>query len=59
MNLIRDRALVMYFQPFATVKLERMAAAFGLPIERLEKLTVTLIRNGSIKGRIDSKNKVR
>ena len=48
----------MYFQPFATVKLERMAAAFGMPIDKLEQLTVNLIRSGKIQGRIDSKNKV-
>lgn len=48
----------MYFQPFATVKLERMAAAFGMPIDKLESLAVHLIRSGKIQGRVDSKNKV-
>lgn len=35
-----------------------MAAAFGLPIEELEKLIVGLIQSGNVKGRVDSRNKV-
>ncbi|KAI5121928.1 hypothetical protein M0805_000257 [Coniferiporia weirii] len=57
-NLIRDRALVLYFQPFATVKLQKMGAAFGLETEELERLIVGLIQSGDIKGRVDSRNKV-
>ncbi|THH02120.1 hypothetical protein EW145_g6799 [Phellinidium pouzarii] len=57
-NLIRDRALVLYFRPFATVKLEKMGAAFGLTVEELERLVVGLIQSNSIKGRVDSRNKI-
>ena len=49
---------MLYFQPFATVKLSRMSAAFGLSVEELEKILVTLIQEGTIKARIDSLNKV-
>ncbi|KAH8112809.1 26S proteasome subunit RPN7-domain-containing protein [Phellopilus nigrolimitatus] len=57
-NLIRDRALVLYFQPFATVKLQKMAAAFGLEVKEIEMLVVGLIQSGNIKGRVDSRNKI-
>ncbi|KAL5478528.1 hypothetical protein ACEPAI_2712 [Sanghuangporus weigelae] len=57
-NLIRDRALVLYFQPFASVKLHKMATAFGLPLDELEKHVVALIQNGNINGRVDSRNKI-
>ena len=57
-NLIRDRALALYFKPFASIKLERMAFAFGLDLEELERLVIGLIKCGEIQGRIDSRNKV-
>ncbi|EJD01854.1 uncharacterized protein FOMMEDRAFT_87024 [Fomitiporia mediterranea MF3/22] len=57
-NLIRDRALVLYFQPFASVKLQKMSVAFGIPVDELEKLVVGLIQSGNIKGRVDSRNKI-
>ncbi|KAH7107066.1 PCI-domain-containing protein [Auriculariales sp. MPI-PUGE-AT-0066] len=55
---IRDRAIVLYFQPFASIRLDRMALAFGLPADDLEKLVVKLIQAGKIKGRVDSQNKI-
>jgi len=55
---IRDRAIVLYFQPFASIRLDRMALAFGLPADELEKLVVKLIQAGKIKGRVDSQNKI-
>ncbi|KAF7439841.1 hypothetical protein PC9H_000178 [Pleurotus ostreatus] len=57
-NLIRDWAVVLYFQPFATIKLERMSAAFGWTVEEVERHVVALIQSGDIKGRVDSRNKV-
>jgi len=57
-KLIRNRALVLYFQPFASIKLPRMAAAFGLGVDELEKLVISLIQSGDIKGRVDSQNKI-
>ena len=58
-SMIRDRALVLYFQPFASIELPKMAAAFGLTLEEVEKLVVGLIQSGHIRGRIDSRRKVR
>lgn len=55
---IRSRALVLYFQPFATIRLERMSNAFGWNIEETEKQVVSLIQRGDIHGRVDSQNKI-
>ncbi|KZV95984.1 PCI-domain-containing protein [Exidia glandulosa HHB12029] len=57
-TMIRDRAIVLYFQPFASIRLDRMALAFGLPADQLEKMVVALIQAGQIKGRVDSQNKI-
>jgi COP9 signalosome complex subunit 1 len=50
--------VVLYFQPFATIRLERMSAAFGWSVEDTEKEVVTLIQRGDILGRVDSQNKI-
>lgn len=57
-NLIRDRALVLYFRPFASIKLQRMSAAFGLTPDEMERTVVMLIQSGGIKGRVDRRNGV-
>ena len=57
-KLIKDKALVLYFGPFASIRLDSLAEAFGLTPEETEKNVVTLIQDGSIKGRVDSHNKV-
>ena len=57
-NLIRSRALVMYFQPFASVKMENLSTAFGWSMEYLEQQIVSLIQAGEIQARIDKQNKV-
>lgn len=51
--------MVLYFQPFATIKLDRMSTAFGWTIEEVEYHVVNLIQSGNIQGRVDSQNKVR
>ncbi|KAH9162359.1 26S proteasome subunit RPN7-domain-containing protein [Lactarius sanguifluus] len=56
--LIRARAVVLYFQPFATIRLERMSAAFGWTVEDTEREVVALIQRGDILGRVDSQNKI-
>lgn len=56
--LIRSRAVVLYFQPFATIRLERMSAAFGWTVEYTEREVVALIQRGEILGRVDSQNKI-
>jgi COP9 signalosome complex subunit 1 len=55
---IKNNALVLYFKPFASVRLESLAQAFGLPLDETERNIVALIQDGSIKGRVDSHNKV-
>ena len=57
-NLIRSRALVLYFQPFASIKLDRMSVAFGWSPTELEEQVVSLIQSGEIKARVDRQNKV-
>ena len=57
--MIKNRALVLYFQPFASIKMERMSAAFGWTVEQLEEQVVTLIQAGEIRARVDKQNKVR
>ena len=57
-DLIRSRALVLYFQPFSSIKLERMANAFGWTVQQVEEQVVNLIQAGEIRGRVDSQNKV-
>lgn len=58
-TLIRNRALVLYFQPFASIKMERMSTAFGWTVEQLEEQVLPLIQSGDIKARVDKQNKVR
>jgi hypothetical protein len=58
-NLIRNWAVVLYFQPFATIRLDRMSTAFGWTVEEVEEQVVGLIQSGEIQGRVDSQNKVR
>ena len=57
-DLIKSRALVLYFQPFSSIKLERMATAFGWTVQQVEMQVVNLIQAGEIRGRVDSQNKV-
>ncbi|KAF8899911.1 26S proteasome subunit RPN7-domain-containing protein [Gymnopilus junonius] len=57
-SLIRNSAVVMYFQPFASIKLDRMSAAFGWTMEEVEYHVVNLIQAGDIQGRVDSQNKI-
>ena len=59
MNLIRNSAVLLYFQPFATIKLDQMSAAFGWKIEEVEYHVVNLIQSRHIQGCVDSQNKVR
>jgi len=57
-DLIKSRALVLYFQPFSSIKLERMATAFGWTVRQVEEQVVNLIQAGEIRGRVDSQNKI-
>ncbi|KAH0831324.1 26S proteasome subunit RPN7-domain-containing protein [Lanmaoa asiatica] len=55
---LRHTAVVLYFQPFETIRLDRMASAFGWSIEEVEREVVALIQSGQIQGRVDSQNKI-
>ncbi|KAI0634340.1 G protein pathway suppressor 1 [Trametes polyzona] len=57
-NLIRSKALVLYFQPFSSIKLERMGQAFGWTTEEVEQQVIGLIQSGDIKARVDRQNKI-
>ncbi|KZT26058.1 G protein pathway suppressor 1 [Neolentinus lepideus HHB14362 ss-1] len=57
-NLIRNRAIVLYFQPFSTIKLDRMSTVFGWSVDEVERQVVSLIQSGEIQGRVDSQNKI-
>jgi len=58
LSAIRQRAIVQYFSPFGSVSLERMALAFGWSDADMMKEVVDLVESGSLKARIDTKNKV-
>ncbi|EPQ50766.1 PCI-domain-containing protein [Gloeophyllum trabeum ATCC 11539] len=57
-NLIRNRAIVLYFQPFSSIKLERMSSVFGWTVEEVERQVVALIQSGDIQARVDSQHKI-
>ncbi|KIM57683.1 hypothetical protein SCLCIDRAFT_16897 [Scleroderma citrinum Foug A] len=57
-RLIRNVAVILYFEPFETIRLDRMAAAFGWTVDDLEREVVGLIQGGRIMGRVDSQNKI-
>ncbi|KAF7366739.1 PCI domain-containing protein [Mycena sanguinolenta] len=57
-NMIRNWAVVLYFQPFASIKLDRMSGAFGWTVDQVEEQVVSLIQSGAIHGRVDSQNKI-
>ncbi|KAF9452084.1 PCI-domain-containing protein [Macrolepiota fuliginosa MF-IS2] len=57
-SLIKNNAVVLYFQPFASIKLDRMSQAFGWTVDMVEEHIVNLIQSGEIHGRVDSQNKI-
>lgn len=57
-RLIRNKALVQYFEPYSTASMLKMATAFNTTVAELEKEIITLIYDGLIKARIDSHNKI-
>lgn len=58
LGLVRTKALVAYFAPYATVSMAAMAASFSQPLPELEAELAKLITDGTIRGRIDSAAKV-
>ncbi|CAF0826986.1 unnamed protein product, partial [Didymodactylos carnosus] len=55
---IRHRIIVTYFLPYKNASMLIMAKQLNTTIDFLEDELVNLIRNGKIKARIDSKNKI-
>lgn len=56
---IRSKCIVQYFVPFSCATLDSLNTAFARPGESLEDEIVSMIREGTLKARIDAKNKVR
>lgn len=56
---INDKMVQQYFEPFRSVKMDKMAAAFGWDVASLEKTLVKLIESGTMRARIDKEAHVR
>lgn len=59
MAKIKDKIVELYFEPFSSVKIDKMAAALGWDAATLEAAVVRLIESGSMKARIDKRAQVR
>lgn len=55
---IREKCIVQYFIPFSCVTLDSLDAAFGTPNQSVELELIRMIRDGSLRARIDAKSKV-
>lgn len=56
--LIREKCIVQYFIPFSCVTLDSLDAAFAKPGQSVEPELISMIREGSLRARIDAKSKV-
>ena len=54
---IRTKCIVQYFIPYSCVTLESLEGAFAQPGHPIEKELINMIRSGSLRARIDAKNK--
>ncbi|KAL7789797.1 PCI domain-containing protein [Trichoderma ceciliae] len=57
-SLIREKCIVQYFIPFSCVTLDSLDAAFGTPNRSVEPELIRMIRDGSLRARIDAKNRL-
>ncbi|KAL6864309.1 putative COP9 signalosome subunit 1 [Trichoderma novae-zelandiae] len=57
-SMIREKCIVQYFIPFSCVTLDSLDAAFGGPDRSVEPELIRMIRDGSLRARIDAKNKL-
>lgn len=55
---IRDRMLELYFEPYKSVKFEKMASTFGLEVPALQSQIIRLIKRGTLKARINTRDQV-
>lgn len=56
---IKDRMLELYFEPYRSVKFEKMATNFGMDLPALQSQVTRLIKRGTLKARINSRDQVR
>eukprot|EP00804_Cyclotella_cryptica_P006535 CCRYP_012795-RB/>CCRYP_012795-RB protein AED:0.08 eAED:0.08 QI:33/1/1/1/1/1/5/63/522 len=50
LDMIRDRCIVQYFQPYSSVSLEKMGKVFGYNESDMEDIVANLIINGGVQG---------
>ena len=50
LDMIRDRCIVQYFQPYSSVSLEKMGDVFGCSVKEMEDVVAKLISNGGVDG---------
>ena len=51
LDMIRDRCIVQYFQPYSSVSLEKMGHVFGYDnVDEIEEVVAKLISNGGVDG---------
>lgn len=58
LTAIRGKALVQYFSPYSAMDMKRMAKAFNVSLEQMEKDLSVSIASGHIKAKIDSHSKI-
>eukprot|EP00357_Protocruzia_adherens_P012991 CAMPEP_0114990566 /NCGR_PEP_ID=MMETSP0216-20121206/10875_1 /TAXON_ID=223996 /ORGANISM="Protocruzia adherens, Strain Boccale" /LENGTH=464 /DNA_ID=CAMNT_0002353771 /DNA_START=99 /DNA_END=1493 /DNA_ORIENTATION=+ len=55
---VRKKALIQFFTPYKSLKLQDIATAFNTDVEGIEKELSNLIADGQIEARIDRHNKI-
>ena len=50
LDMIRNRCIVQYFQPYSSVSLEKMGGVFGCSVDEMEDVIANLISNGGEDG---------
>lgn len=48
LDMIRDKCIEQYFQPYSSVSLEKMGNVFGCTLKEMEMIVVKLVGNGSL-----------
>lgn len=48
LDMVRDKCIEQYFQPYSSASLEKMGSVFGCTLEEMEMVVVKLIGNGSL-----------
>ena len=50
LDMIRDRCILQYFQPYSSVSLEKMGCVFGCGAKEMEEVVAKLISTGEMDG---------